>query len=115
LQRGNDDWDVREFRELGGITGSEECARAAATAGTEHDHRSRFIAGDGRQPLHDITDLATRLCTSIRNFFVQNRGRGTLGGPRDSRQAVKHMDRHESSAELSGQRSSDTDSGPSTR
>jgi len=114
LQRGNDDWDVRKFRELGGITGSEECARAAATAGTEHDHRSRFIAGDGRQPLHDITDFAACLSTSIWNFVVQNRGGRTLRGRRNSRQAVEYVHRHESSAELSGQRSSNTDGGPST-
>jgi hypothetical protein len=102
LQRGDDDRDVREFREFGRVTGSEECARAAAAASTEHDHRSRFIARGGRQPPHNITDLAARLSTSIWHFVVQNRGRRALSGYGNSRQAVEHMHRNESSAELSG-------------
>jgi hypothetical protein len=114
LQRDDEDRDAREFCEFDCVTGSEECARPAAAASAEHDHRSRLIARDGCQALPDITDLAACLSTSIWNFVVQNRGRRTLRGRRNSRQAVEYVHRHESSAELSGQRSSNTDGGPST-
>jgi hypothetical protein len=113
LKRRDDDWDVCEFRKLGSAAGSEECPRAAAAASADNDHRSRFIARDRRQSFRDVTDLAARLCAGVGDFVVQNCGRYTLRRLRDGRQAVEHMHRYESRAELSGERGSDTHRGTS--